>query len=109
MPAWQGVKEQREKKEGTEEESEITDEKYLLSINNEESEEESEEEIEKEETTKADTLHSILVVNEDVGFLKRIRERLLGRYNVVVVKSEEQALAYLQKQEAIDSERSEHE
>lgn len=62
-----------------------------------------------EEKPPSNTVQSILVVSEDVGFLKRIKERLTDRYKVVVVKSEEQALAYLQKQEAIDSERSEHE
>ena len=65
---------------------------------------------EKEEVkSKSDALQSILIVSEDVGFLKRLRERWSNRYNVVLAKSEEQALAYLQKQEAIDSERSEHE
>ncbi|MDC7279886.1 response regulator [Butyrivibrio fibrisolvens] len=62
-----------------------------------------------EEKSKAENIQSILIVSEDVGFLKRIRARLSGRYNVAVVKTEEQALAYLQKQEAIDTERREHE
>ncbi|SDB49964.1 Signal transduction histidine kinase [Pseudobutyrivibrio sp. YE44] len=60
----------------------------------------------------AEKVQSILVLSEDVGFLKSIRNRLSGKYNVVLVKSEEQALAYLQKQEAIeqiDEERREHE
>lgn len=67
---------------------------------------------EKQEKTNSKTLHSILVVSEDVGFLKKIRSRLTDKYNVVLVKSEEQAMTYLQKQEAIeptDTERREHE
>ncbi len=67
---------------------------------------------EKQEKTNSKTLHSILVVSEDVGFLKKIRARLTDKYNVVLVKSEEQAMSYLQKQEAIeatDTERREHE
>ncbi len=69
------------------------------------------EDVEKEENVAA-TVQSILVLSEDVGFLKRIRNRLSGRYNVVLVKSEEQALTYLQKQEAIvsnEQERRDHE
>ena len=62
-----------------------------------------------ETKNKADTVHSIVVVNDDVEFLKKIKARLTDRYKVVLVKSEEQALAYLQKQEAVDIERSEHE
>lgn len=44
--------------------------------------------------------HRILVVHEDVAFLKKIKEWLLDGYNVTVVKSEEQAVTFLQKQEA---------
>ncbi|QFJ54315.1 response regulator [Pseudobutyrivibrio xylanivorans] len=64
------------------------------------------------EKSKDENLHSILVVSENVGFLKKIRARLTDKYNVVLVKSEEQAMSYLQKQEAIettDTERREHE
>jgi CheY-like chemotaxis protein len=43
--------------------------------------------------------HRILVVHEDVAFLKKIKEWLLDGYNVTVVKSEEQAVTFLQKQE----------
>ena len=50
----------------------------------------------------SDAVQSILVVSEDVAFLKRVRDRMSNRYKVVLAKSEEQALAYLQKQEAVD-------
>ncbi|MBQ1901565.1 MAG: response regulator, partial [Lachnospiraceae bacterium] len=43
--------------------------------------------------------HRILVVHEDVAFLKKIKEWLPDCYNVIVVKSEEQAVTFLQKQE----------
>jgi CheY-like chemotaxis protein len=41
----------------------------------------------------------ILVVHEDVAFLKKMKEWLPDCYNVIVVKSEEQAVTFLQKQE----------
>ena len=50
----------------------------------------------------SDAVQSILVVSEDVAFLKRVRDRMSNRYKVVLAKSEEQALAYLQKQEVVD-------
>ena len=43
---------------------------------------------------------SILVVIDDVEFLRKVREWLTDQYNVVVVKSGQQALAYLKKHEA---------
>ncbi len=43
---------------------------------------------------------SILVVADDVEFLRKVREWLTDQYNVVVVKSGQQALAYLKKHEA---------
>ena len=43
---------------------------------------------------------SILVVVDDVEFLRKVREWLTDQYNVVVVKSGQQALAYLKKHEA---------
>jgi CheY-like chemotaxis protein len=61
---------------------------------------EDEEEEKKEEKSKPEILHNILVVDEDVSFLKNIREWLSDTYHVVVVKSVEQALAYLKKHEA---------
>ncbi len=42
---------------------------------------------------------SILVVDEDINILRQIREWLSDSYNVVVVKSGEQALGYLKKHE----------
>lgn len=41
--------------------------------------------------------HSILMVAADVDFLKKAREWLSDIYNVVVVKSGEQAISYLEK------------
>ena len=41
----------------------------------------------------------ILVVHEDVAFLKKMKEWLPDCYDVIVVKSEEQAVTFLQKQE----------
>ncbi len=61
---------------------------------------EDEEEEKKEEKSKPEIQHNILVVDEDVSFLKNVREWLSDTYNVVVVKSVEQALAYLKKHEA---------
>ena len=56
--------------------------------------------IAEEEKKKPETMHSILVVDSDVGKLRQIKEWLSDCYNVVVVKSQEQALAYLEKHEA---------
>jgi CheY-like chemotaxis protein len=68
---------------------------------------------EEEEKSRPAVMHSILVVDSDVSFLKNVREWLSDRYNVVVVKSKEQALAYLQKHEAelilMDSDTAEQE
>jgi signal transduction histidine kinase/CheY-like chemotaxis protein len=68
---------------------------------------------EEEEKSPPAVMHSILVVDSDVSFLKNVREWLSDRYNVVVVKSREQALAYLQKHEAelilMDSDTAEQE
>lgn len=54
---------------------------------------------EKEEKNEPEIIHNILIVNEDIELLKKVREWLADCYNVVVVKSEEQALAYLKKHE----------
>ena len=62
-----------------------------------------------EEKPKSDAVQSILVMSEDIEFLKRVRGRLSERYKVVLAKTEAQALSYLEKQEAIHPERSEHE
>jgi CheY-like chemotaxis protein len=40
------------------------------------------------------SLHTILVVNEDVKILRQIKEWLSSEYDIAVVKSSEQALAY---------------
>ncbi len=53
-----------------------------------------------EEEEAPEVVHSILVVADDVEFLKKAREWLGDSYNVVVVKSKEQAISYLQKHEA---------
>ncbi len=53
----------------------------------------------KEEKNEPEIIHNILIVNEDIELLKKVREWIADRYNVVVVKSEEQALAYLKKHE----------
>jgi len=45
-------------------------------------------------------LHHILVVVDDVDILKKLREWLQDSYHVVVVKSEAQAISFLQKHEA---------
>ena len=58
---------------------------------------------------KDESIQSILVVSEDIGFLQRLRGKLSDRYKVALAKSEEQALTYLQKQGALKTERSEHE
>ncbi len=52
------------------------------------------------EEEKNEPQHSILVVGKDIALLRQIKEWLPDRYNVVVVKSKEQALAYLEKHEA---------
>jgi CheY-like chemotaxis protein len=44
--------------------------------------------------------HTILAVHEDVAFLKKLKEELSDGYNVVVVKSGEQALSYMEKHQA---------
>jgi signal transduction histidine kinase/CheY-like chemotaxis protein len=62
-----------------------------------------------EEKPKSDAVQSILVMSEDIEFLKRLRGKLSDRYKVALAKSEEQALTYLQKQGALEAERSEHE
>jgi PleD family two-component response regulator len=53
-----------------------------------------------EEEKKPETKRSILAVDSDIAFLKKIKEWLSDQYNVVVVKTGEQALAYLEKHEA---------
>ncbi len=45
------------------------------------------------------SLHTILVVNEDVKMLRQIKEWLSSEYDIAVVKSLEQALAYLKNHE----------
>jgi CheY-like chemotaxis protein len=45
------------------------------------------------------SLHTILVVNEDVKMLRQIKEWLSSEYDIAVVKSSEQALAYLKNHE----------
>ncbi len=57
------------------------------------------EEAEKAEKKEPETLRNILAAADDIEFLKKIREWLSDRYNVVVVKSGEQAQAYLKKHE----------
>ncbi|MBQ1604947.1 MAG: hypothetical protein II091_04385, partial [Lachnospiraceae bacterium] len=42
---------------------------------------------------------TILVVNEDVKMLRQIKEWLSSEYEIAVVKSSEQALAYLKNHE----------
>lgn len=64
---------------------------------------------ESEPKKKDESIQSILVVSEDIGFLQRLRGKLSDRYKVALAKSEEQALTYLQKQGALETERSEHE
>ena len=64
---------------------------------------------ESEPKKKDESIQSILVVSEDIGFLQRLRGKLSDRYKVALAKSEEQALTYLQKQGALKTERSEHE
>ena len=64
---------------------------------------------ESEPEKKDESIQSILVVSEDIGFLQRLRGKLSDRYKVALAKSEEQALTYLQKQGALKTERSEHE
>ncbi len=49
---------------------------------------------------KAEAKHSILVVDSDIAFLRQVKEWLSDSYNVVVVKSKEQALTYLEKHDA---------
>ncbi len=53
-----------------------------------------------EEKKEPEPMRSILAIGEDIDSLKKVREWLSGSYNVVVVKSKEQALAYLNKHEA---------
>ncbi len=64
---------------------------------------------ESEPEKKDESIQSILVVSEDIGFLQRLRGKLSDRYKVALAKSEEQALTYLQKQGALETERSGHE
>lgn len=45
------------------------------------------------------SLHTLLVINEDVKILRQIKEWLSSEYDIAVVKSSEQALAYLKKHE----------
>ncbi|WP_029231801.1 response regulator [Butyrivibrio sp. VCB2006] len=45
-------------------------------------------------------IHTLLLVDEDVALLKKLKDQLSSAYNVVVVKSGEQALKYLEKHEA---------
>ena len=45
------------------------------------------------------SLHTLLVVNEDVQILRQIKEWLSSEYDIAVVKSSEQALAYLKNHE----------
>ena len=55
--------------------------------------------VNEEKKEKSPPSHSILVVEDDVELLKKVREWLSDDYNVVVVKSAEQASAYLKKHE----------
>lgn len=64
---------------------------------------------ESEPKKKDESIQSILVVSEDIGFLQRLRGKLSDRYKVALAKSEEQALTYLQKQGALETERNKHE
>ncbi len=52
-----------------------------------------------EEKKSPENKQSILVVGEDVALLRQIKEWLADRYNVVMVKSVEQAMSYLEKHE----------
>lgn len=45
------------------------------------------------------SLHTLLVINEDVKILRQIKEWLSSEYDIAVVKSSEQALAYLKNHE----------
>lgn len=64
---------------------------------------------ESEPEKKDEAIQSILVVSEDIGFLQRLRGKLSDRYKVALAKSEKQALTYLQKQGALETERNKHE
>ena len=55
---------------------------------------------ENEDKSLPNTRHNILVVDEDISFLRKLREWLSDSYDVVVVKSVEQALAYMDNHEA---------
>ncbi len=72
--------------------------KQAEDIKEEEKKEEKKEK--KEEKSTPEILHNVLVVHEDIDYLRKVREYLSERYNVVVVKSVEQVLAYLKKHEA---------
>jgi signal transduction histidine kinase/DNA-binding response OmpR family regulator len=61
---------------------------------------EKEEEGTEEEKKKPENMHSILVMDSDVAVLRNIKEWLSDSYNVVMVKSKEQARAFLNKHEA---------
>ena len=52
-----------------------------------------------EEKKEPAVVHNILVVNEDVEFLRGVREWMPAHINAAVAKSGEQALAYLKKHE----------
>ncbi len=55
---------------------------------------------EKEEKPIAQTKPTVLIINEDVLFLKQAQQWLSDSFKVVVVKSKEQALGFLEKHEA---------
>ena len=52
------------------------------------------------ETTSPKTLRTILVVDEDVAYLKQVQQWLSDEYKIVVAKTKEQAQKYLEKHEA---------
>ena len=52
-----------------------------------------------EEKKEPAAVHNILIINEEVELLRRLRELMPDHINAAVVKSREQALAYLKKHE----------
>jgi CheY-like chemotaxis protein len=52
------------------------------------------------ETASPKTLRTILVVDEDVAYLKQVQQWLSDEYKIVVAKTKEQAQKYLEKHEA---------
>ncbi|WP_051545424.1 response regulator [Butyrivibrio sp. MC2021] len=60
---------------------------------------ESPEDSGEEEKSEPAAVKNILAVDDDIDFLRKLREWLSGSYNLVVVKSVEQACEYLEKHE----------